>query len=225
MRPEKMTSRLQEALGDAHSLAIGRDHSTLEPLHLFAVMLEQKPGGTASLLANAGADLPNLRGEVESALNRLATLSTPTGEIAPSNNFVRVLNLADRHAQKAGDSFLSSEQVLLAMFSDETVGGLLRSCGVTEQSLEEAIKMSRDGETIDDPNAEDTREALSKYTVDLTELAEQGKLDPVIGRDDEIRRTIQVLQRRTKNNPVLIGEPGVGKTAIVEGLAQRILNG
>jgi len=225
MRPDKMTSRLQEALGDAQSLAIGRDHTALEPLHLFAVMLEQKPGAVASLLGRAGANVPALRGAVETALDRLATLSTPTGEIAPSQAFVRVLNLADRNAQKSGDSFLSSEQVLLALFSDPTVGGLLKSNGVNEKSLEETIKMSRSGETVNDPNAEDAREALSKYTVDLTERAEQGKLDPVIGRDDEIRRTIQVLQRRTKNNPVLIGEPGVGKTAIVEGLAQRILNG
>ncbi|HEY5647509.1 MAG TPA: ATP-dependent chaperone ClpB, partial [Pseudomonadales bacterium] len=179
----------------------------------------------AALLGRAGANAATLRGAVETALDRLARLSAPTGEIAPSQAFVRVFNLADRNAQKAGDSYLSSEQVLLAMFGDPTVGGLLRSSGVSEQSLQEAIKMSRDGDTINDPNAEDTREALAKYTVDLTTHAEQGKLDPVIGRDEEIRRTIQVLQRRTKNNPVLIGEPGVGKTAIVEGLAQRILNG
>jgi ATP-dependent Clp protease ATP-binding subunit ClpB len=188
-------------------------------------MLEQKPGAVAALLGSAGANLPKLRAEVEAQLDRLATLSKPTGEIAPSQAFVRVFNLADRNAQKAGDSYLSSEQVLLSMMSDPIVGELLRSCGVNDQSLEEAIRMSRDGETINEPNAEDTREALEKYTVDLTERAEAGKLDPVIGRDDEIRRTIQVLQRRTKNNPVLIGEPGVGKTAIVEGLAQRILNG
>lgn len=225
MRPDKMTSRLQEAIGDAQSLAIGRDHTALEPLHLFAVMLEQKPGGIAALLASAGADLANLKGAVEDGLDALAALSSPTGEIAPSAEFVRVFNLADRGAQKAGDSYLSSEQVLLAMLEDDRVGRLLRASGVNIESLQEAIRMSRDGDTVDDPNAEDTREALSKFTVDLTERAEQGKLDPVIGRDDEIRRTVQVLQRRTKNNPVLIGEPGVGKTAIVEGLAQRILNG
>ncbi|MEM8768820.1 MAG: ATP-dependent chaperone ClpB [Pseudomonadota bacterium] len=225
MRPDKMTSRLQEALADAQSLAIGRDHTSLEPIHLFAVLLEQKPGTAASMLGRAGADLANLRGAVEDALGSLATLATPTGEISPSADFVRVLNLADRNAQKAGDSFLSSEQVLLALFEDGRVGALLSASGVTRESLKEAIAMSRDGETINDPNAEEAREALDKYTVDLTERAEQGKLDPVIGRDDEIRRTVQVLQRRTKNNPVLIGEPGVGKTAIVEGLAQRILNG
>jgi ATP-dependent Clp protease ATP-binding subunit ClpB len=225
MRPDKMTSRLQEAIGDAQSLAIGRDHTALEPLHLFAVMLEQKPGGIAALLGSAGADMANLKGAVEDGLDALATLSSPTGEIAPSNDFVRVFNLADRGAQKAGDSYLSTEQVLLAMLEDDRVGRMLRASGVNVESLQEAIRMSRDGDTVDDPNAEDTREALAKYTVDLTERAEQGKLDPVIGRDDEIRRTVQVLQRRTKNNPVLIGEPGVGKTAIVEGLAQRILNG
>jgi ATP-dependent Clp protease ATP-binding subunit ClpB len=225
MRPDKMTSRLQEAIGDAQSLAIGRDHTALEPLHLFAVMLEQKPSSAAALLTTAGADLASLKGAVEDGLDALATLSTPTGEIAPSADFVRVFNLADRGAQKAGDSFLSSEQVLLAMLEDNRVGRMLRASGVNVQSLQEAIRMSRDGDTVNDPNAEEAREALAKYTVDLTERAEQGKLDPVIGRDDEIRRTIQVLQRRTKNNPVLIGEPGVGKTAIVEGLAQRILNG
>ena len=225
MRPDKMTSRLQEAIGDAQSLAIGRDHTALEPLHLFAVMLEQKPGGIAALLTSAGADMANLKGAVEDGLDGLATLSAPTGEIAPSAEFARVFNLADRGAQKAGDSYLSSEQVLLAMLEDDRVGRMLRASGVNIESLQEAIRMSRDGDTVDDPNAEDTREALAKYTVDLTERAEEGKLDPVIGRDDEIRRTVQVLQRRTKNNPVLIGEPGVGKTAIVEGLAQRILNG
>lgn len=225
MRPDKMTSRLQEAIGDAQSLAIGRDHTALEPLHLFAVMLEQKPGAVPALLTSAGAHIANLKGAVEDGLDALATLSSPTGEIAPSADFVRVFNLADRGAQKSGDSYLSSEQVLLAMMEDARVGKMLRASGVNEQSLQEAISMSRDGETINDPNAEDSREALAKYTVDLTERAEQGKLDPVIGRDDEIRRTVQVLQRRTKNNPVLIGEPGVGKTAIVEGLAQRILNG
>jgi ATP-dependent Clp protease ATP-binding subunit ClpB len=225
MRPDKMTSRLQEAISDAQSLAIGRDHTALEPLHLFATMLDQKPGSVAAILGSAGGDLPGLRGRVEDGLERLATLKAPTGDIAPSAEFVRVFNLADRGAQKAGDSYLSSEQLLLAMLNDPAVGGILRSSGITEDGLQEAIAMSRDGDTVDDPNAEDTREALQKYTIDLTERAEQGKLDPVIGRDDEIRRTVQVLQRRTKNNPVLIGEPGVGKTAIVEGLAQRILNG
>ena len=225
MRPDRMTSRLQEAIGDAQSLAIGRDHTALEPVHLFAAMLDQKPGAVAATLSRAGADLPNLHSALEDALDRIATLKEPTGEIAPSADFVRIFNLADRGAQKAGDSYLSSEQVLLALRSDGTVGSLLSRCGVQQNALEEAITMSRDGETVNDPNAEDQREALEKYTIDLTEMAEQGKLDPVIGRDDEIRRTIQVLQRRTKNNPVLIGEPGVGKTAIVEGLAQRILNG
>jgi ATP-dependent Clp protease ATP-binding subunit ClpB len=225
MRPDKLTSRLQEAISDAQSIAIGRDSTSLEPIHLLAAMCAQKPGSAMSLLKSAGADTGAIQGGLEESLERLPTLAEPSGEIGPSPAFAKVFNLADRGAQKAGDSYISSEQLLLAMMADPVVGSLYRACGVTEESLRESINMSRDGEAVTDPNAEENREALQTYTIDLTELAERGKLDPVIGRDDEIRRTIQVLQRRTKNNPVLIGEPGVGKTAIVEGLAQRILNG
>ena len=225
MRFDKMTGRLQQALADAQSRALGQDHAAIESAHLLAAMLEQKPGATAALLTQAGGDARAISAGVRELLEGLAKLSTPTGEIGASPELAKVLNLADRGAQKAGDSYLSSEQVLLAFLADSKVGSLLKRCGVTEQKLTEAITMSRDGEPVADPNAEEKREALDTYTIDLTERAEQGKLDPVIGRDDEIRRTIQVLQRRTKNNPVLIGEPGVGKTAIVEGLAQRIING
>ena len=225
MRMDKMTARLQETLADAQSLAIGRDHATFEPLHVLAVMLEQKPGAAAALLQQAGGDVGQLLEAVDAALGRLATLGSPTGEIVPSQALIRMLNLADRAAQQAGDTYLSTEQVLQAMFADDTIGALFQQAGVTGNKLEQAISMARDGEAVTDANAEDQREALDRFTIDLTARAEEGKLDPVIGRDDEIRRTIQVLQRRTKNNPVLIGEPGVGKTAIVEGLAQRILNG
>jgi ATP-dependent Clp protease ATP-binding subunit ClpB len=222
---DKMTARLQETLADAQSLAVGRDHAAFEPLHILVAMLEQKPAPALAWLQQAGADLARLRDGANVALDRLPTLGTPSGEIVPSQALMRMLNLADRAAQQAGDTFLSTEQVLLALLSDDTVGALLKDTGVTGAQLEQAITMARDGEAVTDANAEDQREALDRFTIDLTARAEEGKLDPVIGRDDEIRRTIQVLQRRTKNNPVLIGEPGVGKTAIVEGLAQRILNG
>ena len=225
MRMDKMTARLQETLADAQSLAVGRDHAAFEPLHILVAMLEQKPAPALAWLQQAGADLARLRDGANVALDRLPTLGTPSGEIVPSQALMRMLNLADRAAQQAGDTFLSTEQVLLALLSDDTVGALLKDTGVTGAQLEQAITMARDGEAVTDANAEDQREALDRFTIDLTARAEEGKLDPVIGRDDEIRRTIQVLQRRTKNNPVLIGEPGVGKTAIVEGLAQRILNG
>jgi ATP-dependent Clp protease ATP-binding subunit ClpB len=224
MRFDKMTSRLQQALADAQSLALGKDHAAVESLHLLAVLAEQK-GGAAGLLQRAGARPADLQQRLVQGLDRLATLKNPTGEIGLAPGLVKVLNLADRQAQKAGDAYLSSEQVLLALFGDPAAAEVLQQSGVTQQNLEQVINVARDGETVTDPNAEERREALDKYTVDLTARAEAGKLDPVIGRDDEIRRTIQVLQRRTKNNPVLIGEPGVGKTAIVEGLAQRILNG
>jgi ATP-dependent Clp protease ATP-binding subunit ClpB len=224
MRFDKMTSRLQQALADAQSLALGKDHTGVETLHLLAVLVDQ-PGGIGAMLQRAGARVSELQQRLAQALDRLPTLSNPTGEINLAPGLAKVLNLADRHAQKAGDAYLSTEQVLVAMFGDPVVADLFRQSGVVQQKLEEVINVARDGETVADPNAEERREALDKFTVDLTARAEAGKLDPVIGRDDEIRRTIQVLQRRTKNNPVLIGEPGVGKTAIVEGLAQRILNG
>ena len=225
MRLDKMTSRLQNALSDAQSLALGKDHSAVETIHLLSVLVEQRDGSVLPMLIRAGGKAEALRGAIAEALTRLPTLGKPTGEISVGQGLARMLNMADRLAQQAGDSYLSTEQVLLAMFSDSTVAGVLRQSGVEEQALKQVVDVTRSGETVSDPNAEEAREALDKYTVDLTARAEEGKLDPVIGRDDEIRRTIQVLQRRTKNNPVLIGEPGVGKTAIVEGLAQRILNG
>ena len=225
MRLDKMTSRLQNALSDAQSLALGKDHSAVETIHLLSVLVEQRDGSVLPMLIRAGGKAEALRGAIAEALTRLPTLGKPTGEISVGQGLARVLNMADRLAQQAGDSYLSTEQVLLAMFGDSTVAGVLKQSGVEEQALKQVVDVTRSGETVSDPNAEEAREALDKYTVDLTARAEAGKLDPVIGRDDEIRRTIQVLQRRTKNNPVLIGEPGVGKTAIVEGLAQRIVNG
>ncbi|MCZ6617048.1 MAG: AAA family ATPase, partial [Gammaproteobacteria bacterium] len=225
MRLDKMTSRLQSALSDAQSLAIGKDHCAVEPIHLLGVFVEQGETPVLPLLVRAGARGDGLRSRVREELDRLATLKRPTGEISLSAPLVKVLNLGDRFAQKAGDSFLSTEFVLLALLEDSVVGRVFTDCGVDKKSLERVISETRGGEKVSDPNAEEHREALDRYTIDLTVRAEEGKLDPVIGRDDEIRRTIQVLQRRTKNNPVLIGEPGVGKTAIVEGLAQRILNG
>ncbi len=226
MSAERFTSRLQEALAAAQSLAVGRDHSQLEPVHLLTALLEQQGGGVRPLLERAGVDVAGLRKDLDAALGELATLKTPTGSITPSAEFARILNLADRHAQKRGDSYISSEVVLLAASEDQgALGRMLKARGLNPQGLAAAIDEIRGGEQVSDPNAEDQRQALERFTVDLTERAEKGKLDPVIGRDDEIRRTVQVLQRRTKNNPVLIGEPGVGKTAIVEGLAQRIING
>ena len=224
MRMDRMTSRLQGALADAQSLAAGRDHAALEPVHLLAVLVEPGPGTLLPLLVQAGGHSEKIADGMAAALDRVATLNTPTGEIQPSREFVRAMNLADGLSQKAGDRFLSSEQVLRALARDRAVQRLLNDAGVDPAQLDKAVEAARGGETVDDTNAEEHRQALAKYTIDLTERAERGKLDPVIGRDDEIRRTIQVLQRRTKNNPVLIGEPGVGKTAIVEGLAQRILN-
>jgi len=225
MRLDKMTSRLQNALADAQSLALGKDHTAMEPVHLLSVLVDSKEHNVLGVLTRAGADAGKLRDAISQRLDGLPTLKTPSGEIGLSQGLARVLNLADRLAQKAGDSFLSTEQVLLAMTQDGETAALLSAAGVSGAQLETVIAQTRGGENVSDPNAEDSREALSKYTIDLTERAEQGKLDPVIGRDDEIRRTVQVLQRRTKNNPVLIGEPGVGKTAIVEGLAQRIVDG
>ena len=225
MRMERMTSRLQGALADARSLAAGRDHAALEPIHLLAALLEPGPATLMPLLVQAGGQAGRVADGVAAALDRVAALKNPTGDLQPSQALVRVLTLADGLAQKAGDQYLSSEQVLRALAKDAAVKRVLGDAGVDFGQLEGAVEAVRGGETVQGADAEEQREALSKYCIDLTERAEQGKLDPVIGRDDEIRRTIQVLQRRTKNNPVLIGEPGVGKTAIVEGLAQRILNG
>ncbi|ROQ17041.1 MULTISPECIES: ATP-dependent chaperone ClpB [Marinimicrobium] len=226
MRIDRLTNQLQTALSDAQSLAVGRDHSQLESYHLLQALLDQQGGTARSLLAQSGFNMTGLRNELAKQLENLAKVQNPTGDVGMSQELGRLLNLADRRAQKAGDKFVSSESVLLAAMLDgeSQLGKLLKQFG-DATSLEQTVEKVRGGETVDDADAEGNRQALEKYTLDLTARAEAGKLDPVIGRDDEIRRTIQVLQRRTKNNPVLIGEPGVGKTAIVEGLAQRIVNG
>ena len=226
MRIDRLTSKLQLALSDAQSLAVGMDHPAIEPLHLLQALLEQQGGSIRPLLLQVGFDINGLRQALAKELDQLPKIQNPTGDVNLSQDLARLLNQADRLAQQKGDQFISSELVLLAGMDENTrLGKLLLGQGVTKKALENAIANLRGGEAVNDPNAEESRQALDKYTVDLTKRAEEGKLDPVIGRDDEIRRTIQVLQRRTKNNPVLIGEPGVGKTAIAEGLAQRIING
>ena len=226
MRMDKLTNQLQTALADAQSLALGKDHNFIEPLHLLSALLDQKGGSTRPLLQKTGANLAGLATGLKSALETLPQVSGTGGEVHLSGELGKVLNVADKLAQQGGDAYISSELVLLATLESKTrAGELLKNSGVTAVALQAAIEQVRGGETVDNPEAEESRQALDKYTIDLTERAEQGKLDPVIGRDDEIRRTIQVLQRRTKNNPVLIGEPGVGKTAIIEGLAQRVVNG
>jgi ATP-dependent Clp protease ATP-binding subunit ClpB len=226
MRQDKLTTKLQEALADAQSLAVGNDNQYIEPAHLLTALLNQDDGGARSLLQRAGVNVGGLTSALKGALERLPKVSGHGGEVQVSREFMAVLNLADKEAQKRGDQFVSSEMVLLALAEDKSEAGkLARESGLSRKSLETAISAVRGGEGVQSADAEGQREALKKYTLDLTERARLGKLDPVIGRDDEIRRAIQVLQRRTKNNPVLIGEPGVGKTAIVEGLAQRIING
>lgn len=227
MRQDKLTSKFQLALQDAQSLANGRDHQIIEPIHLMTALLDQEGGITRGLLTQSGANVNQLRSAIGQALDRLATVSGGgEGSIHISNDLNRLLNLTEKLAQKRNDQYISSELFLLAAIEDRgELGQLLMQAGVVKGALEKAIDTMRDGQQVDDPNAEDKREALKKYTIDLTERAEQGKIDPIIGRDDEIRRMAQILQRRTKNNPVLIGEPGVGKTALVEGLAQRIVNG
>jgi ATP-dependent Clp protease ATP-binding subunit ClpB len=226
MRLDRFTTQFQQALSAAQSLALGRDHPFIEPTHVLSALLEQ-PGGTArALLTQAGGNLHGLRAQLEAALGRIPQVEGTGGEIHVSRELGRLLNLCDKLAQQRKDQYLSSELFLLAAMEDRgDLAGLLAANGVNKANLVRVVEQLRGGATVDEPGAEETRQALEKYTIDLTERAEQGKLDPVIGRDDEIRRAIQVLQRRTKNNPVLIGEPGVGKTAIVEGLAQRILNG
>ena len=226
MRNDKLTSRFQNALADAQSLAVGADNQMLDPAHLLSALLDQQGGSLRPLLAKAGANLPKLKTELVALLERLPKVEGTPGEVHVSPDLSRLLNVTDKLAQQRGDQYISSELFALALCEDRgELGKLFKSVGISKAKLEQAITEVRGGEAVNDPNAEESREALSKYTVDLTALALAGKLDPVIGRDDEIRRTIQVLQRRTKNNPVLIGEPGVGKTAIVEGLAQRIING
>ena len=226
MRIDRLTSKLQLALSDAQSLAVGLDHPAIEPAHLMQALLEQQGGSIKPLLMQVGFDVNSLRKELAKELDQLPKIQNPTGDVNMSQDLARLLNQADRLAQQKGDQYITSEMVLLAAMDDNSkLGKLLLGQGVTKKALENAINNLRGGEAVNDPNVEESRQALDKYTIDLTKRAEEGKLDPVIGRDDEIRRTIQVLQRRTKNNPVLIGEPGVGKTAIAEGLAQRIING
>ena len=224
MRQDKLTSQFQQALADAQSLALGRDHQIVEPAHVMLALLDSQGGSVRPLLIKAGADVNKLRSELGSSLDRLAKVEGTPGEIHISNDLSKVLNITDKLAQQRGDQFIASELFVLAAFDDRNLARLFKDSGVIKGAVEKAIEEMRGGEKVNDANAEGSRQALEKYTVDLTARATSGKLDPVIGRDDEIRRTIQVLQRRTKNNPVLIGEPGVGKTAIVEGLAQRIIN-
>ncbi len=222
MRFEKFTQKLQTAISEAQSLAIGRDHTGIAPVHLLATLLQDE--ANLSICQQAGASIPALKNGVAKALDNQATISNPTGDVNLNPDSVKILNLADRQAQKEGDDFIATEWVLLALAEQGETKKIFESAGVTADKLKAVIEQLRGDDTVDNQNAEDQRDALNKYTINLTEQAELGKLDPVIGRDEEIRRTIQVLSRRTKNNPVLIGEPGVGKTAIVEGLAQKIVN-
>jgi len=226
MRMDKLTSRFQQALADAQSLAVGRDNNMMEPAHVMAALLNQQGGSTGPLLTQAQVNVPALQQRVNELLERLPKVSGQEGNIHAGNELTRLLNLTDKLAQQRGDQFIASELFVLAALEDKgELGAALKAAGATKPNIEAAIDKLRGGEKVQSENAEESRQALEKYTIDLTERAESGKLDPVIGRDEEIRRTIQVLQRRTKNNPVLIGEPGVGKTAIVEGLAQRIVKG
>jgi ATP-dependent Clp protease ATP-binding subunit ClpB len=226
MRMDKLTSRFQSALADAQSLAVGRDHQFMEPAHVFAALLDQQDGTTRPLLVKAGANVAKLRKDLDGAIEKLPTVQGTPGDVHVSQDLNRLLNVTDKLAQQRKDEYIPTELFVLASFEDKhTLARLLKDAGASKAAIEKAIDQVRGGEAVNDPQAEEKRGALEKYTIDLTARASSGKLDPVIGRDDEIRRTIQVLARRTKNNPVLIGEPGVGKTAIVEGLAQRIING
>ena len=225
MRQDKLTTKLQEAIADAHSMAVGNDNQYVDPVHLVSALLRQDDGSAKSLLQRAGVNVNKLASSLNSAVDRLPKVSGTGGDVQIGRELMNVLNLADKEAQKRNDQFIASEMILLALLDDKSEAGrLARESGLSRSALEAAIKAVRGDTNVNSADAEGQREALKKYTLDLTERARQGKLDPVIGRDDEIRRAIQVLQRRTKNNPVLIGEPGVGKTAIVEGLAQRIVN-
>ncbi len=226
MRMDKLTAKFQMALADAQSLAVGRDHQFIEPVHLMTALLDQEGGTVRHLLTQSDVNVNRLRSALGDALDRMPTVEGAAGDVHLGNDLNRLLNQTDKLAQQRNDQYISSELFVLAALDDRgTLGALLREAGGSKGAIERAIASMRGGQSVNDPNAEEQRQALEKYTIDMTERAEQGKLDPVIGRDDEIRRTIQVLARRTKNNPVLIGEPGVGKTAIVEGLAQRIVNG
>ena len=226
MRFDKFTTKFQQAFADAQSLAVGNDNAYIEPQHLFYALLNQQDGGTSSLLSRAGVNTAALRASLKDAIDRLPKVQGAGGEVNVSRELGNLLNITDREAQKRGDQFIASELFLLALTEDKgETGRLFKQAGATRSHVEQAISAVRGGDTVQNQEAEGAREALKKYTLDLTERARASKLDPVIGRDDEIRRVIQILQRRTKNNPVLIGEPGVGKTAIVEGLAQRIING
>src|SRR6201994_3059853 len=226
MGMDKLTTKFQAALADAQSLAVGRDNQYIEPVHLMMALLDQQGGTARPLLEKSGVQVPKLRSDLAGALERIAKVDGAGGEVLLSNDLNKLLNVTDKLAQQRGDQFISSELFVLAACDDRgELGRLLKANGAQRSGLEKAIEDVRGGAKVEDAGAEENRQALEKYSIDLTERATQGKLDPVIGRDDEIRRTIQVLQRRTKNNPVLIGEPGVGKTAIVEVLAQRIVNG
>ncbi|WP_196137721.1 ATP-dependent chaperone ClpB [Aliikangiella sp. G2MR2-5] len=226
MRMDKFTSKFQLAIADAQSLAVGRDHQFIEPVHLMTALLNQQGGSVRHLFTQTGTNLHSLRNSLAEAMDRLPQVQGTPGDVHISNELARLLNHCDKIAQQRKDQYISSELFVLAAIEDKgELGRILKALNVDKASMEQAIEQIRGGQSVNDPNAEEQRQALDKFTIDLTERAEQGKLDPVIGRDDEIRRTIQVLQRRSKNNPVLIGEPGVGKTAIVEGLAQRIING
>ena len=226
MRMDKLTSKFQMALADAQSLAVGRDHQFIEPVHVLVALLDQQGGSVRHLLSQADVNVNLLRSQLGEALDKLPQVEGASGDVHVSNDLNRLLNVTDKLAQQRKDQYISSELFVLAALEDKgATGEALRKAGATKSLIEQSIEKLRGGQKVEDPNAEEQRQALEKYTIDLTERAEQGKLDPVIGRDDEIRRAVQVLQRRTKNNPVLIGEPGVGKTAIVEGLAQRIING
>jgi len=226
MRPDKLTAKFQMALADAQSLAVGRSHQFIEPLHVLLALLDQEGGSVRHLLARVDVNINRLRSDLFDALDKLPRVEGNRGEVLVSNDLGKHLNVADKLAQERGDQYIASELFVLAALGDRgKLGDMLRAAGASTDALESAVESMRGGQSVDDPNAEEQRQALEKYTIDITERAEQGKLDPVIGRDDEIRRAIQVLQRRTKNNPVLIGPPGVGKTAIIEGLAQRIVDG
>ncbi len=226
MRLDRLTQNFQSALADAQSLALGKDHQFIEPVHVLLALLKQTPSSVIPILKGAGINVDSLRTQSEKVLDSLAQVEGTSGEVQLSSALGNLLNLCDKYAQKLGDKFISSDVFLLALLEDKSkIGEIFRNLGATDERIKQAIAHVRGGQNVEEQNAEDVRQALDKFTIDLTERAEQGKLDPVIGRDDEIRRTIQVLQRRTKNNPVLIGEPGVGKTAIVEGLAQRIIDG